>query len=84
MPAPPASSALPSTAAWRAWLDRQPALLLIFTTLVWGSNVVAARLAVGHVSPMMLTTARWSVACIALWLVARRPVAAAWPQLRPR
>ncbi|MBS0303677.1 MAG: DMT family transporter, partial [Proteobacteria bacterium] len=64
--------------------DRQPALLLIFTTLVWGSNVVAARLAVGHVSPMMLTTARWSVACIALWLVARRPVAAAWPQLRPR
>jgi drug/metabolite transporter (DMT)-like permease len=32
---------------------------------------------------MMLTTARWSVACIALWLVARRQVAA-WPLLRPR
>ena len=87
MPVPPtssASSAAPSTAAWRAWLDRRPALLLIFTTLVWGSNVVAARLAVGHVSPMMLTTARWSVACIALWLVARRQVVAAWPLLRPR
>ena len=79
----PASPALPQATVW-SWLDRRPALLLIFTTLVWGSNVVAARLAVGHVSPMMLTTARWSVACIALWLVARRQVVAAWPLLRPR
>lgn len=46
----PASPALPPAATLRAWLDRRPALLLlIFTTLVWGSNVVAARLAVGQV-----------------------------------
>ena len=79
----PASPALPQASVWN-WLDHRPALLLIFTTLVWGSNVVAARLAVGHVSPMMLTTARWSVACIAQWLVARRQVVADWPLLRPR
>ena len=79
----PASPAQPHATEW-SWLDRRPALLLIFTTLIWGSNVVAARLAVGHVSPMMLTTARWSVACIALWLVARRQVVVAWPLLRPR
>ena len=81
------SSATPASLSrgtlW-AWLDRQPALLLILTTLIWGSNAVAARLAVGHVSPMVLTTARWSVACIALWFVARRPLAASWPLLRPR
>ncbi len=81
------SSATPASLSrgtlW-AWLDRRPALLLILTTLIWGSNAVAARLAVGHVSPMVLTTARWSVACIALWFVARRPLAASWPLLRPR
>ena len=81
------SSATPASLSrgtlW-AWLDCRPALLLILTTLIWGSNAVAARLAVGHVSPMVLTTARWSVACIALWFVARRPLAASWPLLRPR
>ena len=42
--------------------NQRPALLLVLTTLIWGSNAVAARLAVGHVSPMMLTTARWAIA----------------------
>ena len=71
-------------AALWAGLSRRPALLLILTTLIWGSNAVAARLAVGEVSPMMLTTARWSIACIALWAVARRRVAAHRAALRPR
>ncbi|PJI98819.1 putative membrane protein [Acidovorax sp. 69] len=80
-------SASPSAAArgafWRG-LYQRPALLLIVTTLIWGSNAVAARLAVGHVSPMMLTTARWSIACIALWFVARQQVAQHLPALRGR
>ncbi len=78
------SSATAGPSALLAWLNQRPALLLVVTTLIWGSNAVAARLAVGHVSPMMLTTARWSVACIALWFVARRQVGAYWPALRPR
>ena len=81
------SSATPASLSrgtlW-AWLDRRPALLLILTTLIWGSNAVAARLAVGHVSPMVLTTARWSICCVALWFTARREIAASWPLLRPR
>lgn len=85
MSAPPALTPAPLPPhAWWAWLSHRPALLLILTTLIWGSNAVAARLAVGHVSPMVLTTARWSVACIALWLVARRQLVASWPLLRPR
>ena len=57
-------SAAPAT--WWARLGQRPALLLILTTLIWGSNAVAARLAVGQVSPMMLTTARWSIACVSM------------------
>ncbi len=82
MPAP-STAAAGTTAVW-TWLNQRPALLLVLTTLIWGSNAVAARLAVDQVSPMMLTTARWSVACIALWLVARRQVVAQLPALRPR
>ena len=83
MPSPTSPDAARPAGAWH-WLHNQAALLLVLTTLIWGSNAVAARLAVGHVSPMMLTTARWSVACLALWLVARRQVGAYWPVLRPR
>lgn len=64
------------------WLNSQAALMLVVTTLLWGCNAVAARMAVGQVSPMMLTTARWSVACIALWFVARGAVAAHGATLR--
>lgn len=65
------------------WIHGQAALLLVFTTLVWGANAVAARLAVGQVSPMMLTTARWGICCVALWFTARRSIATHWPALRP-
>jgi drug/metabolite transporter (DMT)-like permease len=81
MSAPP--SAATRGALYRG-LYQRPALLLILTTLIWGSNAVAARLAVGHVSPMMLTTARWSIACIALWFVARQQVVQHLPALRGR
>ena len=80
----PSSAAAAARVAFLNGLYRRPALLLVLTTLIWGSNAVAARLAVGHVSPMMLTTARWSIACIALWLVARQQVAQHWPALRGR
>lgn len=79
----PARSTASPTTLWSR-LNQRPALLLVLTTLIWGSNAVAARLAVGHVSPMMLTTARWSIACVALWVVARRHVVAHLPALRPR
>jgi drug/metabolite transporter (DMT)-like permease len=34
-------------------------LLLTLTTLFWAGNVIAARIAVGEVSPMLLITLRW-------------------------
>lgn len=46
--------------------------LLLFTTLLWGGNVVAGKWAVGEVSPQVLTCLRWAFACLAL----------AWPAWR--
>ena len=58
-------------------------LLLMAAALIWGANAVAARLAVGEVSPMLLTFARWIVCCAALALSSRREIAAHWRALRP-
>ncbi|WP_306118817.1 MULTISPECIES: DMT family transporter [unclassified Roseitalea] len=37
-------------------------VLLFFTSLFWGGNAVAGKLAVGEVSPMTLTALRWVIA----------------------
>ena len=37
-------------------------LFLIITPLFWGGNAVAGKLAIGHVSPMVLTSIRWGMA----------------------
>jgi drug/metabolite transporter (DMT)-like permease len=78
----PAVPQSPLRALYR-WFNGQAWLLLVFTTLIWGCNAVAARLAVGEISPMMLTTARWSICCVALFFSARHQVAAHWRALLP-
>lgn len=55
---------------------RQAYILLLLTTLFWGGNAVAGKLAVGHLSPMLLTTARWTAACVILWVIGRHRLAA--------
>ena len=45
---------------------------LCVTALFWGGNSVAGKMAVGHVSPMVLTTLRWVFALIII-LVAMTP-----------
>lgn len=37
-------------------------LFLTITTISWGGNAVAGKLAVGHISPMLLTSFRWGLA----------------------
>lgn len=51
-------------------------LLLTLTTFFWGANAIAGKLAVGHISPMLLTSVRWGMAlaillCFALPQVKR-------------
>lgn len=65
-------------------MHRTAYALLALTTLFWAGNSIAGKLAVGHASPMVLVTARWSVVAIAIYLVKRRQIAADWTAIRPR
>ena len=56
-------------------------LLLTLTTLTWGGNAVASRLAVGHISPMALTSLRWVFVCAVLPILLRHQLREHWPAL---
>lgn len=58
--------------------------LLALTTLFWAGNSIAGKLAVGHVSPMIIVTARWVSVALALYLFNRRQIAIDWPVARSR
>lgn len=56
--------------------------LLLLTTLFWGGNAVAGKLAIGHVSPMLLTTGRWGIAFVVLCIIGWPRLLADWPKVR--
>jgi drug/metabolite transporter (DMT)-like permease len=62
----------------------QPYVLLGLTALIWGANSVAGKLAVGHVSPMMLTLLRWMIAAVLLAPFAIPHLRRDWPLVSPR
>ncbi|MDX3976675.1 DMT family transporter [Shinella sp.] len=55
---------------------------LSVTALFWGANSVAGKLAVGHVSPMVLTTYRWILALIIILAFMLPQVKRDWPMIR--
>ncbi|WP_062012249.1 DMT family transporter [Aureimonas sp. AU4] len=59
-----------------------PYAVLTFTALIWGANAVAGKLAVGHVSPMVLTMMRWLLAGLMLLPIARPHLSRDWPLIR--
>jgi drug/metabolite transporter (DMT)-like permease len=59
-----------------------PYLLLCLTAACWGANAVAGKLAVGHVSPMMLTLVRWAIAIAIVLPFAWGPLRRDWPAVR--
>ena len=66
-----------------ARITGNPWLLLTFSTLLWGGNVVAARWAVGEVSPMVLVGLRWIFVCTLILLHLRGRAKGMFEQLRP-
>ncbi len=68
----------------RRWLLDRPYLLLVLTTLMWGGNAVASRMAVGEISPMVITWLRWTIACATLAIIAHRQIVADWRAVSPR
>jgi drug/metabolite transporter (DMT)-like permease len=63
-------------------MHRAAYLFLLITTLSWGGNAVAGKLAVGHVSPMLITAGRWGVACLILTAFGWRRLVDDWPLVR--
>ncbi|MGL4406677.1 MAG: DMT family transporter [Notoacmeibacter sp.] len=66
---------------WGALVSR-PHILLIITMLAWAGNAIAGKLAVGYVSPMLLTVGRWSIAVVFVWLISWREVRGDWPTIK--
>ena len=66
------------------WANGQGWLLVTLTSLFWAGNVVAGRLAVGEVSPMVITCLRWIISAAILVSLQRRALVAEWPKLAPR
>lgn len=60
----------------RFWSN--PYLLLMLATLFWGGNAVASRLAVGEVSPLLLTALRWIGVCALIAPFYAREIAVGW------
>jgi drug/metabolite transporter (DMT)-like permease len=63
-----------------AVMDR-PYLILVLTNLFWGGNVVAGKMAVGHIDPYVLMIARWIGALLLVLPFAIRPLQKTWPIL---
>ena len=57
-------------------------ILLLLTTLFWGGNSVAGKVAVGHISPMLLTTSRWGLAFAAMLVIGWPHFRKDWPLVR--
>ncbi|MEM9724199.1 MAG: DMT family transporter [Pseudomonadota bacterium] len=72
----------PSAAASLAAMLDRPRFLLVLATLFWASNAIAGQLAVGEVSPMVLTFLRWSLVSVGLWALFWRDAAPTWPVAR--
>lgn len=65
-------------------MSRNAYVLLLLTMLMWGGNAVAGKMAVGHISPMVLTTFRW-LGAVALMLAIGIPqLRRDWHVVRPR
>jgi drug/metabolite transporter (DMT)-like permease len=69
--------------AWRGFWG-SPTLLLSLTALMFAGHSVVGRLAVGEISPMTLTCARWALALVPLSLAARGNFRRDAAVLRPR
>lgn len=57
-------------------------ILLLSTALMWGGNAVAGKLAVGHVSPMLLTSIRWGLAVAIMLFIGGAQLRRDWAMVK--
>lgn len=65
-------------------LSHSAPLLLTLTMMIWGGNAVAGKMAVGEVSPLLLTAFRWGLAALVLVSFCWRQLRDDWPAIRSR
>ncbi len=63
-------------------MPKKAYLLLLATTLFWAGNAVAGKLAVGHVSPMILNLSRWGFMLAILLVIGGKHLRQDWPAIR--
>jgi drug/metabolite transporter (DMT)-like permease len=61
-----------------------PRLLLTLAAIFWAGNTVAARLAIGEISPFVLTPLRWIMVAAVLWPIYGREIREHWGEVRSR
>jgi drug/metabolite transporter (DMT)-like permease len=57
-------------------------IFLVITGLGWAGNAVVGKFAVGHVGPMTLTLARWSIAFALIVLISLPQIRIDWPEIK--
>ena len=72
----------PPSASAGASPIRTAYIILTLTSLFWGGNVVAGKMAVGHIDPNALMILRWTGALLAVLPFALRPLKRDWPVIR--
>ena len=63
-------------------MHKKAYLLLLATTLFWAGNAVAGKLAVGHVSPMLLNAVRWAGMLAIMLAIGHRHLRRDWATIR--
>lgn len=63
-------------------MARTAYLALVIATLCWGGNTVAGKLALGHISPMVLTFWRWVLAVAIIFAISAPALKRDWPVMR--
>ncbi|KAB2865371.1 MAG: EamA family transporter, partial [Bauldia sp.] len=61
---------------------RNAYVLLLLTTLFWGGNAVAGKLAVDHISPLVLNALLWAVPAAIMTAIGLPQLRRDWPVVR--
>ncbi|MBD8894007.1 DMT family transporter [Roseibium litorale] len=70
------------SAAFRNLVYGNAILLLMLTTLLWGGNTIAGRLAIGEVSPLMVVALRWVIVSSVMTVMVWPKLRVEWPLVR--
>jgi drug/metabolite transporter (DMT)-like permease len=62
--------------------NRNSYLLLALASLCWSGNHIVGRAIVGYIPPFTISTVRWLIPVLVLWLVARTRIRKDWPLIR--